>query len=1076
MHAQASRLHLKGIQRRQDVSNNGLPTLTTESRNAPSTTVTSSESTPPGAAASSDEPYSASTFSSATITSSSSSTSRALSTLLSATISTSTSSVSQTHHATPTPTQKPNSEAKLPVIPKITPALSIGGVILILTGLMYALVGVKNKWLQIFLSAAYLSSLSITILVDYVMDTPVSNAIQGAYFVGIFMSGLIFGAGALIFKDITEGLGCLLGGFCLSMWILTLTPGGLITSTSGKAILIGVFCVLAWSASFSHYTRAYGIIGSTSFTGSTTFVLGIDCFARAGLKEFWFYIWGLNDDLFPLNTYTYPITRGMRVETVVIVLACMVGILSQLRLWKVVQDHHRKRQEARQDNERQRDIVEAALGRQLERQNHRDRSEWERQYGDDWSRSKRNTVSWSEAHSGKRYSNVAVKEVKKQPTSNSSSSDNLEMVNLSLIDNRSPYGSRSKRQSTLTVQAILEVEEDEATHLREHRQHAAHALEGQIRDGKAQALSDAPISPALAPQSHNSDSDDGTWKGGRSADQMPAITHDSIPAVVLDEIAVTSSLPKPRRNASVKKKRRSIQSLLSRASHATDDDNDFSESREALVSPDFRPISRASSLAATLDGDTEQYRDKLIADTIVDGSPPAQHHVSSISFSDNMVTLQGGQISNIREVPPSPPALVEVFDPEELSRPPIAVTGKAEHREDADASSREGELPSGSQVRSPIPTSQASMNDGLTRDALEQMPTQFTDVALSYRTNEWAKHIATADAPIFEEPEPMFEAEDEQPARLKPVLTSGIVTDPMSSALSTAPDPPSIVVVTPSSHRGTKIALPKGPSVSSRRTSQSNIAPRTSLPLNDSAKRGVQKNFRSSSTPIVGQSLQGTAIDENVETNFSSQGTQQRSLVEAAMPVSSRHSIAGGVAVEGAKVPTLDGTRQPYVHEPGTGTSLYFDHSALAPRYTSQRHGGAVVRPDTRLSSYDSHQPHRRTFSDDAQRREMLLAEWRMSQQQRRGAYQPAESRRVMSLPVSQAQRQDKYQSPKMELEARRAQMMADKQHSRILQQQQEYAHQHRQQALDQVMRRADMQQLHREAIRKMQASAYKQL
>lgn len=88
-----------------------------------------------------------------------------------------------------------------------------------------------------------------------------------------------------IFKEVTEGLGCLLGGFCLAMWFLVLAPSGLIHSTSGRAILIAAFCVAAFSLSFSHYTRNYGLIACTSFAGAMITILGIDCFSRAGLKE-----------------------------------------------------------------------------------------------------------------------------------------------------------------------------------------------------------------------------------------------------------------------------------------------------------------------------------------------------------------------------------------------------------------------------------------------------------------------------------------------------------------------------------------------------------------------------------------------------------------------------------------------------------------------------------------------------------------------------------------------------------------------------------------------------------------------
>ena len=194
--------------------------------------------------------------------------------------------------SSPTSGDQPKShQAKLPLQPKITPAIGISGVILLLSGVALCLIGIKYRWLYVFLSTGLLASLGVTILLLYVMNPPVSDAIQGAYMVAAVITGLIFGALALIFKEVTEGLGCLLGGFCLAMWLLALSPGGLVTSTSVLPIFIVAFCLAAFALSFSHYTRNYGLIFCTSFAGAQVTILGVDCFSRAGLKEFWIYIW-----------------------------------------------------------------------------------------------------------------------------------------------------------------------------------------------------------------------------------------------------------------------------------------------------------------------------------------------------------------------------------------------------------------------------------------------------------------------------------------------------------------------------------------------------------------------------------------------------------------------------------------------------------------------------------------------------------------------------------------------------------------------------------------------------------------
>lgn len=147
--------------------------------------------------------------------------------------------------------------------------------------------------LHISMSVAFLSGLAVTVLIIYLMHPPVSDGVQGGFFVAVVVTAGLFGALSLIFPEVTEGLGCLLGGFCLSMWFLVLKPDGLIGSQGGRAIFIGAMSLIAFSFSFSHYTRQYALIVCMSFAGATATILGIDCFSRAGLKEFWLYLWSM---------------------------------------------------------------------------------------------------------------------------------------------------------------------------------------------------------------------------------------------------------------------------------------------------------------------------------------------------------------------------------------------------------------------------------------------------------------------------------------------------------------------------------------------------------------------------------------------------------------------------------------------------------------------------------------------------------------------------------------------------------------------------------------------------------------
>ena len=326
-------------------------------------------------------------------------------------ITSTTGSENPTSGASPTGAPLSVDDGSLPLPAEITPALSMAGAFLMLSGVIYTLIGIKNKTIQIFISTAYLIALAITVLLIYIIVPPISDAIQGAYFVAAFVPAALIGGLALIFKDVTEGLGSAAGGFALSMWFLVLKPGGVLTSTASKAIFIGCWTAGIYALFFSHHIRSYVTIGATSFAGATALILGIDCFSLAGLKEFWVYIWGLNGKLFPPNQNTYPITRGMTVEIAGIIIFTFFGILSQLKIWKIVQARREKKDLERSDEERQRDEEEAEIGMRLEADQALERKEWERVYGEKSDKKKDSVMSAEIEGEEKRSTSVSTREI-----------------------------------------------------------------------------------------------------------------------------------------------------------------------------------------------------------------------------------------------------------------------------------------------------------------------------------------------------------------------------------------------------------------------------------------------------------------------------------------------------------------------------------------------------------------------------------------------------------------------------------------------------------------------------------------
>lgn len=91
---------------------------------------------------------------------------------------------------------------------------------------------------------------------------------------------------------------------------------------------------------------------------------------------------GLNEDIFPLGTNTYPVTRNIRVELAVTVIVAILGVISQLRLWKIIREKRRKDEEVRLEEQKRDEESEAETARHLEEKNIRERNEWETKYGD----------------------------------------------------------------------------------------------------------------------------------------------------------------------------------------------------------------------------------------------------------------------------------------------------------------------------------------------------------------------------------------------------------------------------------------------------------------------------------------------------------------------------------------------------------------------------------------------------------------------------------------------------------------------------------------------------------------------
>ncbi|KAH7349487.1 hypothetical protein B0T11DRAFT_131553 [Plectosphaerella cucumerina] len=669
-------------------------------------------------------------------------------------------------------------DGQLPIQPAVTPGWGVAGVILLLSGSVHALIGIKNPRVHTFFSTAYLTGLGTAVLIIYIMVPPIPLAVQGAYVVAVVLTGAILGAIATFFKEITEGFACMLGGFCLGMWLLCLRSGGLLPPGSiGPVILIISFTAASFMLYFSRWTRDYTLIFSISFSGATATVLGIDCFSRAGLKEFWAYIWNLNDNLFPLGTHTYPLTRGIEVELAAVVILSLAGIISQLKLWKVIKEHRAKKEAERAEGQRSLDQEEEAVGRTIEAENARERKLWERTYGNGDSQS----IAPSNSNDSG-YANNVEGEKNMDGTGNIKNSrpgsavqvQVVEMDQISPVEEQPPavppkayqpasVMSRAEHGGSVTVRVAHDdthpappVGSADTPGETNTWSMPEKSTAGEKREVPADHSS---VAPAVVPlpfavPSHYDDEP-------RQDDERSSVaTFADEDVQVLAKTQKRASLARRLSQMSMDKLRR----LSQRESKTGQADANASE--EELVIPRTRHDPDNGSIAATMDLDSLDGDSRSIAGAsrhsmamsineaggdsaeTARGETSTKHTSASETIMTSTVGSANAEKMDTTSTIPAEASVENKDTAAPVDSPTEAVTDKE------DAASRKAKSTVSAVESVPVNLTENHLPHALSR------------VAMSYRTNEWAKHLSHADVPVPDTLHISEPAEDESAAEV----------------------------------------------------------------------------------------------------------------------------------------------------------------------------------------------------------------------------------------------------------------------------------------------------------------------
>ncbi|PSN70909.1 hypothetical protein BS50DRAFT_269596 [Corynespora cassiicola Philippines] len=913
----------------------------------------------------------------------------------------------------------------------------------------------------VFFSGAYLTSLAVTVLIIYLMNPPVTDAIQGAFFIAAFFTGIIFGGISLAFADITEGLGCMLGGFCIAMWFLTTKDGGLITSSTGRAIFIGSFCAAGYSLSFSHYTRTYGLIGCISFAGGTITMLGVDCLSRAGWKEFWLYLWNLNDDTFPLNTNTYPITRAIRVEIACVVLITLFGIISQLRLWKLIKERRDKTANQRIERERQQEQEEEELGRKIEDNFAKERAQWEAAYGDKGMNSADGTPKTSSSIKG------------------DSIGDSKETI-------AQPNGAYTHAGPGYTVKVLADDEICE------------------IDEQGNPVLVSRRASVVYNNQPTNRDSDTLPAGGINRSDSAKSSPRDLVPPpppVVVPlpfkvpeeeetksndgDNSSVSAIPEPSVHESVSgNNRRSVdrRSFVKRLSGMSGSKRysggrmsiDHADPERSFVIPHVED-DRASSVAATLDDDVDVISlaelsppqspvDQKLADvpaTAAASPTSVDSSATQVTGTDDQNTTLVSQ-SGSNESAPKPAvrqSLTVSTDPKPAElRSQVGSLSGPHNRPDKIAPALQDDISQGQKSKSSSASGAPSVASESHGSSLKgTLPDKFSKVALSYRTNEWAKHLEAAEKPeldsIAEPGSPG--AQLDHGSQERPVPVSEEIINPLQSTRRTSRR----ISGDSTTYRNSKLI--RSDSNYSRMSQQEPHHKRTPSAL---AAGGVAR---------TGSLAQGRGV-RRASTNHAPtySGAPLSPTYSAGDPASGRFSpapipsntlISERNALARSRIVT---SPTPYAGTTNLVTAVAeHENLTLAQRRRMLQHQKppSASQPwqqgnRVQLQGFDSHQPRRTsgTGPGEDQRREALLAGWREAIQ-KDASGPPAE----MAMATA-------------DVEARRAAIMNETRQKEVEREMRDKEAHRRETLMGNMMRSEQMMDAHREAMRRMQAAANK--
>ncbi|KAF9517462.1 hypothetical protein BS47DRAFT_1290692 [Hydnum rufescens UP504] len=284
--------------------------------------------------------------------------------------------------STTTPSASP-SPTPIHLNTRVDPAFGVLGALLIISGLPLAFWGHKNRWSSFFLLGFYGFAL-VTFALIYKFGVinhvnaggnPPSPTLRGLYVLACCVTGVVGGGVAIFFWQTSKYLIGAWGGFAVGLYIQCFHDGGLIKAVGLRWVLYiacGAVGFVLCTIPKLHY---YVLLAATAAVGSSAFILGVDCFTTAGLKEFYIYNLGFHFSKFA--NIPFPLSQTMEIELGLIAAVALMGaavqfrvpLMLKVRLEQIAEEHKRRDEE-----------LEARAAERFPNIQ-RDREEWEDKHG-----------------------------------------------------------------------------------------------------------------------------------------------------------------------------------------------------------------------------------------------------------------------------------------------------------------------------------------------------------------------------------------------------------------------------------------------------------------------------------------------------------------------------------------------------------------------------------------------------------------------------------------------------------------------------------------------------------------------